>query len=88
MIAMPDRHISVTAAARGFSDLINRIRYRGESAILVKNGAPVARIGPFVPPRVPATAAGLASRLVAFTLDPEDRDRFSLQVSLARSIWD
>lgn len=38
--------ISVTDAARGFSDLINRIRYRGESATLLKGGKPVARIVP------------------------------------------
>jgi antitoxin (DNA-binding transcriptional repressor) of toxin-antitoxin stability system len=38
--------ITVTDAARGFSDLINRIRYRGESATLIKGGKPVARIVP------------------------------------------
>jgi antitoxin (DNA-binding transcriptional repressor) of toxin-antitoxin stability system len=38
--------VTVTDAARGFSDLINRIRYRGESATLLKGGKPVARILP------------------------------------------
>lgn len=38
--------ITVTDAARGFSDLINRIRYRGESATLLKGGKPVVRIVP------------------------------------------
>jgi antitoxin (DNA-binding transcriptional repressor) of toxin-antitoxin stability system len=85
MISMPDRHISVTAAARGFSDLINRIRYRGESAVLVKNGAPVARITPFVPDPPRATAAELARRLIVLQIPPDDRDRFALELSLARS---
>ena len=38
--------ITVTDAARGFSDLINRVRYRGESATLMKGGKPVARVVP------------------------------------------
>jgi prevent-host-death family protein len=38
--------ITVTDAARGFSDLINRVRYRGESAILMKAGKPVACVTP------------------------------------------
>lgn len=37
---------TVTEAARNFSDLINRIVYRGEVAILTRNGRPVARILP------------------------------------------
>jgi len=38
--------ITVTEAARNFSDLINRIVYQGEVAILTRNGRPVARILP------------------------------------------
>lgn len=38
--------ITVTDAARGFSDLINRIRYRRESATLLKGGKPVAQVVP------------------------------------------
>ena len=38
--------ITVTEAAQNFSDVINRVVYRGESAILTHNGKVVARIVP------------------------------------------
>ena len=85
MMFMPEQHISVTAAARGFSDLVNRIRYLGESAVLVKNGAPVARIAPFTPEPERPSAADLARRLIVVQLPPDERDRFAIDLSLARA---
>jgi len=38
--------VTVSEASRGFSDLINRVRYRNETAILVKGGKAVAKIIP------------------------------------------
>ena len=84
MMLMSDRTISVTEAARGFSDLINRVRYLGESAVLVKNRTPVARIAPVTAEPTRCTAAELAGRLPVLQLPPEEADRFSLQVSLNR----
>ena len=43
---MDETLISVTFAARKFSDCINRIRYQGASFLLEKNGVPVARLIP------------------------------------------
>jgi prevent-host-death family protein len=43
---MREQAISVTEAARNFSDCINRARYQGITFILHKNGVPVARIVP------------------------------------------
>ena len=43
---MSETPISVTAAARNFSDCINLVRYQGASFVLEKNGVPVARIVP------------------------------------------
>jgi prevent-host-death family protein len=43
---MNETPISVTLAARKFSDCINRVRYHGASFLLEKNGVPVARIVP------------------------------------------
>jgi prevent-host-death family protein len=40
--------VTVSEASRGFSDLINRVRYQGETAILVKGGKPVAKIVPML----------------------------------------
>jgi antitoxin (DNA-binding transcriptional repressor) of toxin-antitoxin stability system len=45
---MREQAISVTEAARNFSDCINRTRYQGTTFILHKNGVPVARIVPEV----------------------------------------
>ncbi len=55
---MKERTLTVTEASRGFSDLVNRVLYRGESATLTKNGKPVARVVPVNPP--PITGAELA----------------------------
>jgi antitoxin (DNA-binding transcriptional repressor) of toxin-antitoxin stability system len=43
---MREQAISVTGAARNFSDCINRTRYQGTTFILHKNGVPVARSVP------------------------------------------
>jgi prevent-host-death family protein len=43
---MQTRTISVTEAARNFSDCVNRVRYQGVTFILHRNGVPVARIVP------------------------------------------
>lgn len=36
--------LSATEAARRFSDLLNRVQYRGETFIIVRNGQEIARI--------------------------------------------
>jgi prevent-host-death family protein len=38
--------ITVTEAARNFSDFINRVHYQGESALLVRGGRPMAKVTP------------------------------------------
>jgi prevent-host-death family protein len=38
--------ISVTEAARNFADCVNRVHYRNQSFVLVKNGRPLARLVP------------------------------------------
>jgi prevent-host-death family protein len=52
--------IQATEAARGFSDIINRARYRGESFVVVRNGEAVAQI---IPPKARTTFADLAKAL-------------------------
>ncbi len=41
-----ERTLTVTEAARNFSDLINRAFYRGESTRLIRSGEVVAKIVP------------------------------------------
>jgi prevent-host-death family protein len=43
--------ISATEAARRFSELMNRVRYRGESFIVERSGKPICEILPARPPR-------------------------------------
>jgi prevent-host-death family protein len=40
--------MTVTEASRHFSEFISRVHYRGESAILLKGGKPVAKVMPAV----------------------------------------
>ena len=53
-----ESHLSATEAARTFSDLLNRVRYRGEVFVVERGGEPVCRIVPVGPAR--RTVADLA----------------------------
>lgn len=44
------RRISATEAAREFSELLNQVRYRGESFIITRNGEDVCQLGPVKKP--------------------------------------
>ena len=43
--------ISATEAARSFSELMNRVRYRGESFLVERGGKPICEILPVRPPK-------------------------------------
>jgi len=43
--------ISATEAVRNFSDLMSRVRYRGESFVVVRGGKPICEILPATPPK-------------------------------------
>jgi antitoxin (DNA-binding transcriptional repressor) of toxin-antitoxin stability system len=43
--------ISATETARRFSELMNRVRYRGESFVVERAGKPVCEILPAQPPK-------------------------------------
>jgi prevent-host-death family protein len=49
------KELSATDAARGFSDVLDAVEHQGETFIVLRNGRPVARIGP---------AAGATGRAV------------------------
>lgn len=65
------KRISATDAARGFAEVINRVRYQGEHFEIVRNGEAVARIVPTVPSR--AVTASQLTELVR-NLPPLDED--------------
>jgi antitoxin (DNA-binding transcriptional repressor) of toxin-antitoxin stability system len=48
-------HISATEAARSFSDLMNRVRYRGESFVVERAGRAICEILPAKPPKFSGT---------------------------------
>jgi len=67
--------LTVTEASRNFSDLINRVVYRGDVAILTRNGKAVVRIVPET--QRPATGVELAAFWRSReTLSPEEADAF------------
>jgi antitoxin (DNA-binding transcriptional repressor) of toxin-antitoxin stability system len=68
--------VSATEAVRTFSDLLNRIRYRGEEFVVERGGEPVCRMTPAAPAgrislrelasllrEIPGTDEGFASDL-------------------------
>lgn len=56
-----DSRISATEAARTFSELLNRVRFRGDTFVVERGGEPVCRIVPAGP--APRTVRDLADVL-------------------------
>jgi antitoxin (DNA-binding transcriptional repressor) of toxin-antitoxin stability system len=78
---MQTRSISVTEAARKFSDCVNRAHYQGVTFILHRNGVPVARIVPEGQKQsVPAHETPAASAREPGAVD-------SIASTPARSLW-
>lgn len=81
---MSDRKLTVTEAARHFSDLLNRTYYKGESTILLRSGEPIAKI-------VPVGGSSILGRDFAAKwkgmrhLDPEDADDFARMVEKSKA---
>ncbi len=80
---MTGRPLSVTEAARHFSDYLNQVLYRGEQFVLMRGKRPVAILAPA--PRgvqldeLPALLAHLPH------LPPGDADSFSRDIDDART---
>ncbi|HUY19822.1 MAG TPA: hypothetical protein VMV15_11400 [Candidatus Binataceae bacterium] len=83
-------HISATKAARSFSELMNRVRYRGESFVVERGGQPICEILPAAPPKL--TGAELATLLRSLPRPDEDylatvEEVVARQPVVARSGW-
>jgi prevent-host-death family protein len=82
--------ISATEAARRFSDLLNRVRYRGEEFVVERGGEPVCRIVPARPAK--PTLADLA-RILESAPKPDPaywdavEDAIRRQPKLPKSLW-
>lgn len=82
--------ITATAAAKGFSDLLNRIRYRGESFEITRGGVVVALVGP---PAPQSTVRDLFELLKSFSpgglgLADDLEDIQAEQPVMPESAWD
>ena len=86
------REISVTEAARHFSELIGRVFYKGESALLLKGGKPMAKVIPVRRPKMGRELAKLWSKLphlshedaIAFEHDLEEARK---KIPAVRNPW-
>ena len=82
---MPTKRLTVTEAVRNFSEILGRVRFKGERFVLVKGGRPIAELGP-----TDAAAAVLLGELPAILdalphLDPEDADHFARDLESSRT---
>jgi antitoxin (DNA-binding transcriptional repressor) of toxin-antitoxin stability system len=64
-----ESHISAADAASAFSEVIERVRSRGETFVVERDGAPVCRIEPIAPSQT--TVRDLAE-LLQTTTRPDD----------------
>ena len=82
--------ISATDAVRSFSELMNRIRYRGESFIVERGGKPICEILPARPPQF--SGAELAQLLRSLPKPDSEyladlEDLIAKQPTVAESGW-
>jgi antitoxin (DNA-binding transcriptional repressor) of toxin-antitoxin stability system len=82
--------ISATEAVRSFSELMNRVRYRGESFLVERGGKPICEIHPAAPAKF--SGAELANLLRS--LPKPDAEYLSIveelvakQPSVTKSGW-
>lgn len=64
-----EHRISATELARSLGDVLGRVRYRGDSFVIERNGAPVARLGP-----IPGGSPGTVREAVRAWREAGERD--------------
>jgi antitoxin (DNA-binding transcriptional repressor) of toxin-antitoxin stability system len=75
------RRLSATEAVRNFSELLNRVRYRGETFIIERGGEAVGELRPAASPRF----AGADLLALLRSLPPVDEDYLKAVEEAARS---
>jgi antitoxin (DNA-binding transcriptional repressor) of toxin-antitoxin stability system len=78
------KKISVTEAARNFADCVNRAHYQNVTFVLLKNGAPVARLVP--DNEKTCTGRDLAAALAEATLPDAEAAGWHRDLQTARKI--
>jgi len=79
---MNSTSLSVTDAARNFSEYVNRVNYRGDRFVLVKGGREVAELKPVPKGRRLSELGSLLKR--SARLDPEEAAAFEEDIDAAR----
>jgi antitoxin (DNA-binding transcriptional repressor) of toxin-antitoxin stability system len=79
---MKTTSISVTEAARNFAECVNRAHYQNVTFVLLKNGAPVARLVP--DGEKVCTAGDLAEALSKVDLSTDEAKAWSRDLRKAR----
>lgn len=69
-----ETRISATELARSLGDILGRIRYKGESFTVVRNGMPVARLTPVRAPHAVTVGEAFAVWKAALGADPQLAD--------------
>jgi antitoxin (DNA-binding transcriptional repressor) of toxin-antitoxin stability system len=83
--AMSETAIPVAEAAKDFLALLDRVERKGESAVLVREGKPVATLSPV--PSLALTCAELAERWPRLEkLAPDEANAFADDLEQARAI--
>ena len=80
-----EKTITATEAARDFSELLNRIRFTGESFVIKRGGKPVASIGPVRETKVVRPLKELKGILNALPKIGDDLDNFEKDL---REVWE
>jgi prevent-host-death family protein len=86
ILRMPrTRSVSVTEAARNFAELVNRAYYKGETVVLMRNGTPVAQLGPTASPQNNRGKDIAAAWRARARMSPEEAAAFERDVLEARA---
>ena len=90
MICAMERHISATELARKLGDILAKVRYRGDSFVVERNGDPVARLVPLAQQATWSVREALTAWQRAGNLDPgfaDDLERIGTADRPPESAW-
>ena len=74
--------ITATGLARSLSDVLNRVRYKGERFLITRNGEPVGALGP----TEPAKKKMPMGELLAFLKENWPDDKFADDLEAVHSL--
>ena len=69
-----EHRVSATELVRALGDVLNRIRYRGDSFVIEKNGDPVARMAPIAEAPAGRLGEAISAWKGAGEIDPDFAD--------------